>query len=1023
MPAEFLSDEQVAAYGRFTGSWPRAELERFFFLDDDDLRQVAHRRGDHNRLGFALQLGTVRALGTFLVDPLEVPTGAVDYLAEQVGVADPSCVKAYGERVKTRLEHQWEIARDGGYREFPAAAQELVAWIDARSWTTGEGPRALFYAAVGWLREHRVLLPGVSVLTRLVSQVRDEATERLYDTLATSLMPNQIRSLEAVLAVPEGRRRSQLDAWRRGERSTTGRGMVNALDRVSQIAGLGLRGADIGAVPTRRVIELARYGIAAKAPKLARHPPARKVATLLATVRWLEVTATDDALELFDVFMAHELIGRAKGAADKEKLRRHPGYARHAEVLKRAVEVLLEADGWGEDVPWPMVRAAVETAVGGRTRLQAAVDGVAEFIPPPDADPHGEWRAAVVARYAAVRGFVRMLCQVIEFGATAEAGRVLAAMRGLADLLEARPTKAVPAGYLDARAVDVDLVPNGWWQRLVFPSDRPPGTVDRNAYVFCVLELFHTALLHRDIYAVVSDRYSDPRAKLLAGARWEAAKGPALAALQLPEDPAALLSGHTADLDAAWRAAAGGIVPDGEVRVDADGRLHLDKDEALDVPASLCDLRKRCQAMLPTVDLPELILEVMSWNPGFIEAFTPVSGGAPRIKTGLDVTVTALLSAHSLNVGYGPVLSPQDGLTRGRLGHVDQHYLRPENYAAANAILIGAQAEIALAQAWGGGLVAAVDGMRFVVPVRTVDARPNPKYFARRRGFTWLNMINDQSVGLAAKVLSGTPRDTLAVADLAYNPDGGPRPEVLITDQGSYSDVVFAILTLLGFDYRPVLADLPDAKLWRINPSTADYGVLDRAARGRVDLGKIAAHWPDILRIIASVHTREISARDVIRIVQHDGRLTALGDALAHYGRIFKTLHVLTFVEDPAYRRQLKIMRNAQEGRHGLARHVFHGRRGEVYQAYHSGMEDQLGALGLVLNAITLWNTVYLDAALDTLRAQGYPVLESDVARLWAYQYEHINVHGHYSFALPDLRGARRPLRDPDAMLEPDDDR
>ena len=71
-----------------------------------------------------------------------------------------------------------------------------------------------------------------------------------------------------------------------------------------------------------------------------------------------------------------------------------------------------------------------------------------------------------------------------------------------------------------------------------------------------------------------------------------------------------------------------------------------------------------------------------------------------------------------------------------------------------------------------------------------------------------------------------------------------------------------------------------------------------------------------------------------------------------------------------------------------------------------------------MLNCVTLWNTLYLDHALNTLRAQGYPVLDADAARLSAYQYRHINVHGHYSFALPDLGGNRRPLRDPDAPGE-----
>jgi hypothetical protein len=82
---------------------------------------------------------------------------------------------------------------------------------------------------------------------------------------------------------------------------------------------------------------------------------------------------------------------------------------------------------------------------------------------------------------------------------------------------------------------------------------------------------------------------------------------------------------------------------------------------------------------------------------------------------------------------------------------------------------------------------------------------------------------------------------TLHLVDLVYNPDGGRRPEVLITDQGSYSDIVFAIVTLLGFDYRPVLADLPDTRLWRIDRS-ADYGRLDRAARGTIDLEAVRRH-------------------------------------------------------------------------------------------------------------------------------------------------------------------------------------
>jgi hypothetical protein len=140
----------------------------------------------------------------------------VDYLAEQLDIADPSCVKDYRVREMTRLEHATQIRDAYGFVEFTAAAEELTRWVDDRAWTTGEGPTALFDGAVVWLREHRVLLPGVSTLARLVAQIRDAALTRLRDTLAGALTAAQVTALELLLEVPAGARTSDLERLRRG---------------------------------------------------------------------------------------------------------------------------------------------------------------------------------------------------------------------------------------------------------------------------------------------------------------------------------------------------------------------------------------------------------------------------------------------------------------------------------------------------------------------------------------------------------------------------------------------------------------------------------------------------------------------------------------------------------------------------------------------------------------------------------------------------------------------------------------
>lgn len=307
--------------------------------------------------------------------------------------------------------------------------------------------------------------------------------------------------------------------------------------------------------------------------------------------------------------------------------------------------------------------------------------------------------------------------------------------------------------------------------------------------------------------------------------------------------------------------------------------------ERLDEPAPLIELRADVDALLPNrVAFSEILLEVCRWS-GFTGAFTHLSEGRARVKD-LHISICAVLLAEACNISLDDVAHPGvPALTYARLAWVSQNYVRAETIAAANELLLKVHATIPLVRALGDGHIATVDGMRFRVPVRSIYTGPNPRYFDTGRGVTWLNYMSDQFAGLHAIVVPGTLRDSLVTLDglLELDPPraGGP---MIITDQASYSDQVFGLYWLLGYQFSPRPAGLPDQRFWRL-ARDADYGPLDGLARNRINLQLITAHWDDILRVLGSLSTGTVRASELLRVLQGGGRPTPLGRAIAELGR------------------------------------------------------------------------------------------------------------------------------------------
>ncbi|MBM4029666.1 MAG: Tn3 family transposase, partial [Planctomycetes bacterium] len=730
------------------------------------------------------------------------------------------------------------------------------------------------------------------------------------------------------------------------------------------------------------------------APTIARMPDLRRRATLVAFAHAFEIRALDDALDLLDLVVT-EVVAEAHRLGRNERLRTLRDLDTAALQLRQACEMLLD-----DTYDSAQLRAHVFARLS-REQLQAAVATVAALARPPDDNYYPER----VERYHQVRRFLPTLLRALVFEGTQAGQPVLEAVDFLARIEGQRKP--------DMDWAPLDLV-SGAWRRWIHTTE---GEVDRRAYTLCALERLQDSLRRRDVFVSSSERWGDPRAQLLQGDEWNSLRAQVCRTLGRQPTGRDELKELAGQLDEAFRRTATNLPTNTAVSIDhtqgwATLTLSgLDKEEE---PPRLLDLRQQVEARLPRIDLPGLLLEIHA-RTGFADEFTHLSEGGTRVKD-LPVSLCAVLMAEACNLGLEPVMRPDlPTLAPGRLYWVQQNYLRAETLTRANARLVNAQSRSQLAQTWGGGEVASADGLRFVVPVRTLNAGPNRKYFHVGRGVTYYNFTSDQFTGFHGIVIPGTLRDSLYILEGLLEQETGLNPVEIMSDTAGASDIIFGLFWLLGYQFSPRLADVGEARFWRMDKD-ADYESLEALARQRINARLIERNWDDLLRLAGSLKLGRIRASELVRSLLSSNRPSTLARALRELGRISKTLFLLAYIDDENYRRRILIQLNRGEGRHLLARTTFHGQRGELRKRYREGQEDQLGALGLVVNVIVLWNTLYMEAALNQLRSEGTRIEEEDVARLSPLGYRHISFLGEYSFAIPDAvaQGQLRPLRNPE---------
>lgn len=389
--------------------------------------------------------------------------------------------------------------------------------------------------------------------------------------------------------------------------------------------------------------------------------------------------ALDDALDVVDAMLA--VISRdARKIGQKKRLRSLKDLDKSALALARACSHLLK-----EETPDESIGAGVFSQIP-RQKLADIITLVRGIARPSDDNFHNE----MVEQYGRVRRFLPHLLNTVKFSAAPAGVTTLDACNYLNREFSSRRQFFVDA--------PTEIISRSW-KRLVINKEKH---ITRRGYTLCFLSKLQDSLRRRDVYVTGSNRWGDPRARLLQGDVWQTNRIKVYRSLGHPTNPHKAIKSLGHQLDTGYRQVAARPGENEAVELDVSGlkpRLTISPLASLDMPDSLKRLSKMVSDLLPPVGLTELLFEINA-HTGSADEFFHASEASARVDD-LPVSISAMLMTEACNIGLEPLIrSNVPALTRHRLNWTKANYLRAETVASTYARLVDFQATLPLTQVW-----------------------------------------------------------------------------------------------------------------------------------------------------------------------------------------------------------------------------------------------------------------------------------------------------------------------------------
>ncbi len=403
------------------------------------------------------------------------------------------------------------------------------------------------------------------------------------------------------------------------------------------------------------------------------------------------------------------------------------------------------------------------------------------------------------------------------------------------------------------------------------------------------------------------------------------------------------------------------------------------------------------ERFIPLIDVLRQIDNLSIYSAKFLHHTKTLHHRAPKPNA-----LYASLIGYGCNISIPKMAKISKGISVHDIDHIRTWYLSPDMLQEANDAVLAFTENLDIPKLFRSNPDknhTASDGQKFNLSIDSLNSGYSFKYFGLGRGVSRYSFVDESHRLFYTTVINASEREAAYVIDGLMHQDV-IQSDIHSTDTFGYSEVIFALTHLLGFEFAPRIKNFKDQQLYAFEPKKLykenGYTLLPVK---QINTQIIEEQWEQILRLVITIKERRVSASQLLKRLTSYSRKHKLYQALREFGRIIKTRFLLTYIDDVSLRQQIEKQLNKVENANKFSKAVFFGNSGEYFYATKEEQDIASNALRLIQNSIICWNYLYFSnlIAKEKDSEQQNKIINA-LKNGSIVHWQHINFYGEYDF-------------------------